>query len=66
MSKVCQITRKKANNGYTVSHSHIRTKKKQEVNLQRKKIWSHKQKRWIKIKIATRAIKSFHRLSLYI
>lgn len=44
----------------------LELKKKQEVNLQRKKIWSHKQKRWIKIKIATRAIKSFHRLSLYI
>nr|QVY58045.1 50S ribosomal protein L28 [Betaphycus gelatinus] len=66
MSKICQITQKKANNGYTVSHSHMRTKKKQEANLQRKKIWSHEQKRWIKIKIATRAIKSLHKLSLYI
>nr|QVY58451.1 50S ribosomal protein L28 [Kappaphycus striatus] len=64
MSKICQITQKKANNGYSVSHSHIRTKKRQDVNLQRKKIWSHKQKKWIKIKIATKTLKSFHKFSV--
>jgi hypothetical protein len=30
----CQLTGKRANNGYTVSFSHIRNKKKQEANLQ--------------------------------
>lgn len=63
MSKVCKITKKKANNGYSVSHSHIRTKKRQEVNLQYKKIWSNEQKRWIKIKISTKAIKNFYKSS---
>nr|YP_009295807.1 ribosomal protein L28 [Schimmelmannia schousboei]AOM64742.1 ribosomal protein L28 [Schimmelmannia schousboei] len=64
MSKVCQITGKKANNGYSVSHSHVRTKKIQNVNLQTKKIWSNKRKCWVKMKISTKAIKSLHRLSL--
>nr|WCH58131.1 ribosomal protein L28 [Cystoclonium purpureum f. stellatum] len=66
MSRICQITGKKANNAYAVSHSHVRTKKKQEVNLQWKKIWSHKKQKWIKMKISTKAIKSFHKFSLYI
>nr|YP_010952200.1 ribosomal protein L28 [Gloiopeltis furcata]WMP13869.1 ribosomal protein L28 [Gloiopeltis furcata] len=61
---MCVITGKKANNGYSVSHSHVRTKKKQNVNLQRKKIWSSKYKKWIKIKIATKAIKTLYSSSL--
>nr|YP_009398659.1 ribosomal protein L28 [Kuetzingia canaliculata]ARW67845.1 ribosomal protein L28 [Kuetzingia canaliculata] len=58
MSKVCQISGKKANNGYKISHSHIRTKKKQNINLQNKKIWSMERKQWIKMKVSTRVIKS--------
>lgn len=64
MSRKCQITSKKSNNGYTVSHSHIRNKKIQFVNLQLKKIWSNKQNKWIKLKISTKAIKTLHKLSL--
>nr|YP_063668.1 ribosomal protein L28 [Gracilaria tenuistipitata var. liui]Q6B8P2.1 RecName: Full=Large ribosomal subunit protein bL28c; AltName: Full=50S ribosomal protein L28, chloroplastic [Gracilaria tenuistipitata var. liui]AAT79743.1 50S ribosomal protein L28 [Gracilaria tenuistipitata var. liui] len=64
MVKECTLTGKKSNNGYTVSHSHIRTKKIQHINLQTKKIWSDKQKRWIKIKICTKAIKSLHKLKV--
>nr|YP_009745204.1 ribosomal protein L28 [Halymenia maculata]QIG87214.1 ribosomal protein L28 [Halymenia maculata] len=62
MAKVCQITKKKANNGYSISHSHVRTKKIQNVNLQTKRIWSSIKKRWIKLKISTKAIKSLHRI----
>jgi len=35
MSRVCELTGAKANNGMAVSHSHIRTKKLQQVNLQK-------------------------------
>ena len=31
MSRVCELTGAKANNGMAVSHSHIRTKKLQQV-----------------------------------
>nr|YP_009314912.1 Ribosomal protein L28 [Scinaia undulata]SCW23367.1 Ribosomal protein L28 [Scinaia undulata] len=58
MSRVCQLTGKKRNNGYAISHSHIRTKKIQGVNLQNKKIWSAEQNRWLKVKISTKAMKN--------
>jgi large subunit ribosomal protein L28 len=58
MSKKCFVTGKKRNNGYSISHSHVRTKKIQQVNLQKKKIWFTPQKKWIKIKISTKAIKN--------
>ena len=37
MSRKCQLTGKKANNAFAISHSHRRTKKLQEVNLQWKR-----------------------------
>lgn len=64
MSKKCQITQKQANNAYSISHSHIRTKKLQNVNLQKKKIWSINDKRWVKICISTRAIKNRHKIRI--
>nr|YP_010986415.1 ribosomal protein L28 [Pachymeniopsis lanceolata]WOL37333.1 ribosomal protein L28 [Pachymeniopsis lanceolata] len=64
MAKICQITKKKSNNGYSISHSHVKTKKIQQVNLQNKKIWSHTKKRWLKLRISTKAIKSLHKLSI--
>nr|YP_009394937.1 ribosomal protein L28 [Polysiphonia stricta]ARW63499.1 ribosomal protein L28 [Polysiphonia stricta] len=62
MSKICQISGRTANNGYQVSHSHVRTKKLQNINLQKKKIWSTKKNCWIKLKISTKSIKSLHKI----
>nr|YP_009332733.1 ribosomal protein L28 [Membranoptera weeksiae]YP_009332951.1 ribosomal protein L28 [Membranoptera tenuis]AHZ94745.1 ribosomal protein L28 [Membranoptera weeksiae]AKL79207.1 ribosomal protein L28 [Membranoptera tenuis] len=64
MSKVCKISNKKANNGYSISHSHVKTKKKQNVNLQNKKIWSISKKCWLKIRVSTKIIKSLHKIDL--
>nr|YP_010951724.1 50S ribosomal protein L28 [Laurencia elata]WMP12663.1 50S ribosomal protein L28 [Laurencia elata] len=64
MSKVCVLSGKKKNNGYQVSHSHIRTKKKQEVNLQYKKIWSVKKNSWIRLRVSTKIIKSLHKIKI--
>ena len=64
MSKECQISKKKANNGYSVSHSHIRTKKRQQVNLQKKRVWSVSKNRWIKMRISTKVIKKIYSLNL--
>lgn len=64
MSRICQLSGKKYNNAYKVSHSHIRTKKKQYVNLQNKKIWSINQKSWIRINVSTKIIKSLHKIKV--
>nr|YP_010873151.1 ribosomal protein L28 [Nemalion vermiculare]WGV34464.1 ribosomal protein L28 [Nemalion vermiculare] len=58
MSKICKLTGKKRNNGYAVSHSHVRNKKIQNVNLQSRKVWLSTEKRWIRIKISTKAMKT--------
>ncbi len=38
-SRVCDLTGKRANNGYVVTFSHKRNKKMQQVNLQYKKVY---------------------------
>ena len=54
MSRVCELTGAKANNGMAVSHSHIRTKKLQQVNLQKRRLGGKRQKMG-KYKISTKA-----------
>jgi len=64
MGRKCQLTGKKANNAYAISHSHRRTKKLQEPNLQWKRIWWAEGKRWVKLRLSTKAIKTLEHKSL--
>ena len=64
MSRVCDLTGAKANNGMAVSHSHIRTKKLQQVNLQKRRLWWAEGNRWINIRISTKALKSIQKVGL--
>jgi len=64
MSRRCQLTDKHANNGYAVSHSHRRTKRLQEANLQSKRIWWEEGQCFIRIKLSTKALKSVKKKGL--
>ena len=56
MSRRCQITGKKANNAMAVSHSHRRTHKLQQPNLQWKRVWWPQGNRWVRLRLSTKAI----------
>jgi len=64
MSRKCQLTGKKANNAFAISHSHRRTKKLQEVNLQWKRVWWTEGNRWVRLKLSTKAIKTLEHKGL--
>jgi large subunit ribosomal protein L28 len=64
MSRVCQLTGKRANNGMAVSHSHIRTKKLQQVNLQQRRLWWAEGNRWVKLRISTKALRTIQKKGL--
>ncbi|MBD2462854.1 50S ribosomal protein L28 [Oscillatoria sp. FACHB-1407] len=64
MSRKCQLTGKQANNAYAVSHSHRRNKKLQEANLQEKRVWWAQGKRWVKLRLSTKAIKTLEHKGL--
>ncbi|HEY9830047.1 MAG TPA: 50S ribosomal protein L28 [Stenomitos sp.] len=64
MARKCQLTGKTANNAFAVSHSHRRTKKVQEANLQWKRIWWPQGNRWVRLRLSTKAIKTLDKLGL--
>jgi large subunit ribosomal protein L28 len=47
-----------------VSHSHIRTKKLQHANLQKRRLWWEEGKRWLTIRVTTRALKTIQKKGL--
>ncbi|AUC60472.1 ribosomal protein L28 [Cyanobacterium sp. HL-69] len=58
MARVCQLTGRRANNGFSISHSHRRTKRLQHVNLQDKRIWWAEGESFVKLRLSTKAIKT--------
>ena len=64
MSKVCQITGKKAQVGNNVSHSKRRTKRKFEVNLHTKKFFLVEQDMWIQLRLSTRALRTINKIGI--
>jgi large subunit ribosomal protein L28 len=64
MARHCQLTQKKSNNAFQVSHSHRRTKKMQEANLQFKRVWWEEGKRFVRLRLSTKAIKTLRKKGL--
>ncbi|MEJ5285828.1 MAG: 50S ribosomal protein L28 [Candidatus Kapaibacterium sp.] len=58
MARVCVITGKKPLTGNNVSHANNRTRRRFLPNLQWKKFWIPEQKRWIRLRVSTQAIKT--------
>ena len=64
MSRVCQVTGKKAQFGNHVSHANNRTRRRFEVNLQTKRYWLEEEKRWVRLRLSTHGMKIINRRGL--
>ncbi len=64
MARICSLTGKRPNVANKVSHSNIKTKKRQRPNIQTKRIWFEKEQRFVKLKISTRALRTLGKKSL--
>ena len=64
MSKVCQITGKKAMVGNNVSHSKRRTKRRFYPNLFDKKFFLSEENRWIKLRVSAAGIRTINKKGL--
>ncbi|MFQ6646109.1 hypothetical protein Gotur_019945 [Gossypium turneri] len=62
--RVCPFTGKKANKANKVSFSNHKTKKLQFVNLQYKKVWWEAGKRYVKLRLSTKALKTIEKNGL--
>lgn len=57
MSRVCQVTGKAPGFGNSVSHSHRRTKRRFDPNIQNKRYWLPSERRFVKLRISTKGMK---------
>ncbi len=64
MSKICQITGKKAMIGCNVSHSKRRTKRHFDVNLFTKKFYYVEQDCWISLSISASGLRVINKIGL--
>lgn len=64
MSKICQITGKKAMGGNNVSHSLRRTKRQFNVNLFTKKFYYVEEDCWIVLKVSAAGLRIINRIGL--
>lgn len=61
MSNVCQVTGRSPGFGKQLSHSHRRTNRRWNVNIQRKRYWLPSEGRWIRLTVSTRGMKVIDR-----
>lgn len=64
MSKVCMITGKRPIVGNNVSHSNIKTKRRFEPNLQYKRFWLESEKRFVRIRVSTKGMRTIDKLGV--
>ena len=64
MSKICQITGKKAMVGNNVSHSNKRTKRKFNVNLFKKRFYWVEEDQWISLSISAAGLRLINKVGL--
>ena len=61
MSRVCELTGKKAMVGNNVSHAMNRTKRKFNANLMEKRFYIPEEDKWITLKVSTSALKNINK-----
>lgn len=61
MSAVCQVTGRKPGYGKRVSHSHRRTSRRWEPNLQRRKYWVPSEGRWVRLLVSVKGMKTIEK-----
>jgi len=58
MSKICQVTGKKPHFGKQLSHSHRRTSRRWDPNVQKKRYYLDSERRWITLSVSAKGIKT--------
>lgn len=61
MSKICQVTGRKPSFGNTISHSHRKTRRRWDPNIQQQRFWVPSESRWVKLTVSTKGIKTINK-----
>ena len=61
MSKICQVTGRKPSFGNTISHSHRKTRRRWDPNIQKQRFWVPGQHRWVTLRVSAKGIKTINK-----
>jgi large subunit ribosomal protein L28 len=61
MSKICQVTGRKPAFGNNVSHSHRKTRRRWDPNIQNHRFWVPSEKRWLNLTVSAKGIKTINK-----
>ncbi|NMH76267.1 50S ribosomal protein L28 [Pseudonocardia xinjiangensis] len=64
MSRRCQMTGREPGFGNNVSHSHRRTARRWDPNIQTKRYWFTAENRFVRLKLSTDAIRTIDRIGV--
>ena len=64
MARRCVFTGSRPNVANKVSHSNIKTKRRQLPNIQKKKLWWEDEARFVTLRVSTRALRTIARKGL--
>ncbi len=64
MSNVCQVTGRRPSFGNNVSHSHRKTRRRWNPNIQKKRYWVPSEKRWVTLTVSAKGIKTIDKLGI--
>ena len=64
MAAKCPITGKKPLTGNRVSHANNKTKRRQHVSLQNKRVWDDENNKWVRIRVSARGLRFLNRMPL--
>lgn len=65
MSRICQLTGKKAMKGNSVSFSNSKTRRQFKVNLKTKKFFVPETGEWVTLRVSTSAIKNINKKGIF-
>ena len=57
MSRICDVTGKKPMFGNNVSHAHNKTRRRFNINLQKKRFWLTDESRYITLNVSTQGLR---------
>ncbi|MFI9722157.1 50S ribosomal protein L28 [Streptomyces sp. NPDC052396] len=64
MSAHCQLTGSKPGFGHRISHSHRRTKRRFDPNVQHKRYWLPSEGRYVRLTLSARAVKTVDKIGI--
>ena len=64
MSRVCDVTGRKPMYGNNVSHANNKSRRRFDINLQKKRFWLTDENRWITLNVSTQGLRLIDKIGI--